>query len=168
MENVNEISSNPQDILSGTIVLTQASRGQRFANYLIDLVVFYIIAILIFAVLAATGVTGDLFKDETSATNLLDRILTMILLGILWGTTEALFKGKTLGKMITRTRAVNEDGSSITPKTAFARGFSRVVPFEAFSALSDPSYPWHDKWTNTYVIDEKTSITTGQDQPLIS
>jgi hypothetical protein len=33
-----------------------------------------------------------------------------------------------------------------------------MVPFEAFSALGTPSYPWHDKWTRTVVIDEKASI----------
>jgi uncharacterized RDD family membrane protein YckC len=65
------------------------------------------------------------------------------------------FRGKSIGKLITGTKAVNEDGSDISFGKAFARGFSRAVPFDAFSALGDPSYPWHDKWTNTYVIDEK-------------
>jgi uncharacterized RDD family membrane protein YckC len=159
VENIHETAGNSQNFLSDTIVLNQASGGKRFANYLIDLIVFYIIAILLFAILAATGITGDLFRHETPGVNLLDRLLTMIILGTLWGITEALFKGRTIGKMITRTRAVNEDGTSITPKTAFLRGFSRVVPFEPFSALGNPSYPWHDKWAHTYVIDEKTSIT---------
>ena len=70
---------------------------------------------------------------------------------------EALFKGKSLGKLITGTRAVNEDGSNLSAKTALLRGLSRAVPFNAFSALGTPSYPWHDKWTNSYVIDEKES-----------
>jgi len=62
---------------------------------------------------------------------------------------------KTLGKVFTNTRAINDDGSRISPKTAFLRCFSRFVPFEAFSALGNPSYPWHDRWTHTMVIDEK-------------
>lgn len=162
MENSYQTPDQSQDLLADTISLNQASRGKRFANYLIDLIVFYIIAIIIFAILAVTGVTGDLFQNETPAVNLLDRLMTMIILGILWGSTEALFKGKTLGKAITGTRAVNEDGTPISAQTAFLRGFSRIVPFEAFSAFGDPSYPWHDRWTHTYVIDEKTSIVAGQ------
>lgn len=158
MENMNPGTDGSEDLLSGTLSLNQASRGKRFANYLIDLIVFYIIAVLIFAGLAAAGVLGDLFVNESSGVNLLDRIMTMIILGLLWGATEAIFKGKTLGKVITGTRAVNEDGSQISARTAFLRGFSRIVPFEPFSAFGDPSYPLHDKWTHTYVIDEKTSI----------
>lgn len=159
MENMNPTADESQDLLSGTLSLVQASKGKRFANYLIDTVVFIIVAVVFFAVLAAAGVFGELFYDEGAG--LLDRLVTMVLFGLLWGATEALFKGKTLGKLITGTRAVNEDGSQISTKTAFLRGFSRIVPFEAFSALGDPSYPWHDKWTHTYVIDEKTSIIVG-------
>ncbi len=70
---------------------------------------------------------------------------------------EAAFKGKSLGKLITGTRAVNEDGTNVTVKAAFFRGLSRAVPFNAFSALGNPTYPWHDKWTKTYVIDERES-----------
>ena len=56
------------------------------------------------------------------------------------------------------TRAVNEDGTRITFKTALLRSLSRLVPFEAFSALgANPPYPWHDRWTGTYVIDETQS-----------
>ncbi len=138
--------------------LQQAGSGKRFANYLIDLIVFYIIALLFFTILAAAGITDKLFSNEDLGTNLLDRLLTSIVLGILWGATEALFKGKTLGKLITGTRAVNMDGTNISGQTAFLRGLSRIVPFEPFSALGNPPYPWHDKWTNTYVIDEKTSM----------
>lgn len=70
---------------------------------------------------------------------------------------EAFFKGKSFGKLITRTRAVNLDGSAMTIRTAMLRALSRSVPLEAFSALGSPCNPWHDKWTKTMVMDEKTS-----------
>ncbi len=73
------------------------------------------------------------------------------------GIVEGFGKGKTIGKYITGTRAVNEDGSKITFSTGFVRGLTRLVPFNALSALGSPTYPWHDKWTNTLVIDEKLS-----------
>ena len=84
--------------------------------------------------------------------------MSLLLYGIIMGTTEALTGGRSLGKLITGTRAVNADGSAISMQTAFWRGLCRAVPFEAFSALGSPSYPWHDKWTNTYVIDLRQSV----------
>lgn len=136
----------------------QASQGKRFANYLIDLFVFYI---LIFAVSFSVAIlfpgslnflTGDDFGSE-----ILSRIIYMIIFGLYMFAQEAMFKGRSIGKFITGTKAINEDGSNISLETAFRRGMSRIVPFEPFSALGNPSYPWHDKWTNTYVIDLKAS-----------
>ena len=153
MENYYTDPNPQQDLLSDdlTVSLQQAGAGKRFANYLIDLIAFYILAGSLAAILMYRGVISSDIDPIT------DRIVTYILRGLFMGIVEAIFKGKTLGKLITRTRAVNEDGSPITAQTAFMRGLSRLVPFEAFSALGDPSYPWHDRWTDTYVIDETRS-----------
>jgi uncharacterized RDD family membrane protein YckC len=149
-----------QDILTNLEVdLVQASGGKRFANYLIDVAVYYLLVIIAGIIIAlAYPENIDRLEYQSSGFNMIgDRLLSLFLYGLYMSLTEAIFKGKTLGKLITGTRAVNEDGSNISFKTAFLRGLSRAVPFEAFSALGSPSYPWHDKWTNTYVIDEKRS-----------
>ena len=76
--------------------------------------------------------------------------------------SEIIFKGRTIGKFITGTKAINEDGTEPDPKTYFLRSLCRVVPFEPFSAFGSPSRPWHDKWTHTIVIDVKqTAINNG-------
>jgi uncharacterized RDD family membrane protein YckC len=141
--------------------LVQASRGKRFANYLIDLIGFYIIVFfwgIVMALVNPQSLEALDYSDSNVGANLLDRLVTLILFGVYIGFIEAIFKGKTLGKLVTGTKAVYEtDGRDISVGTAFLRGFSRMVPFEAFSALGDPSYPWHDRWTNTIVIDEKQS-----------
>jgi uncharacterized RDD family membrane protein YckC len=141
--------------------LVQASRGKRFANYLIDLVGFYIIVFfwgVVMALVNPQSLEALDYSDSDLGANLLDRLVTLVLFGVYIGFIEAIFKGKTLGKLITGTKAVHEaDGRDISVGTAFLRGFSRMVPFEVFSALGDPSYPWHDRWTNTIVIDEKQS-----------
>ncbi|HEX9513187.1 MAG TPA: hypothetical protein VF939_22005 [Puia sp.] len=36
-----------------------------------------------------------------------------------------------------------------------------TVPFEVFSALGSPCHPWHDRWTDTLVIDERLSQLQG-------
>lgn len=151
-----QVETVDQDILNIQETYTEASKGKRFANFLIDLVVFY--AFVFFFALIAALVYPPLIEildyEETLMANLLDRIISLIVFGLFMGTTEAIFKGKSIGKLITRTRAVNLDGSPISTKTAFLRGFSRMVPFEAFSALGDPPNPWHDRWTSSMVIEE--------------
>lgn len=137
--------------------LVQAGSGQRLANYFIDLILFYIlffIAGMVIAVVSPESLENDtLFSDNI----FLDRLFSLLLFGVYMSLVEGIFKGRTLGKLITGTKAVNTDGSTISFSTALGRGFSRMVPFEPFSALGNPPFPWHDKWTNTYVIDVRQS-----------
>lgn len=84
-------------------------------------------------------------------------LISIIQSVIFMGFYEYLTKGVTLGKLITGTKAVNQDGTNITIGTAFLRSLCRIVPFEPFSALTTPCYPWHDKWTKTFVIDKAAS-----------
>ncbi|MBS1653790.1 MAG: RDD family protein [Bacteroidetes bacterium] len=62
---------------------------------------------------------------------------------------EKVFKGHTLGKLITGTRAIREDGEELTFKDAILRTLSRLVPFEPFTGFGTP---WHDSWTKTRVV----------------
>ena len=139
--------------------LVRASAGQRFANYIIDFVVFIIVLFIVAVIVGVVSPeTLNAYVDDDSASSgLVDRLLTIIFYGTYMGIVEAVFKGKSLGKLITGTRAVNLDGTRISAGTAFARGFSRAVPFAAFSALGSPCNPWQDKWTKTLVINEKES-----------
>jgi uncharacterized RDD family membrane protein YckC len=161
MENPND----PQENLLADfeINLQQASTGKRFLNWLIDLIAFYIL----FALIIAAFLPNRIRVDEYGYYNRYQHVyrnegLAILIFLIYLTSLEALTRGKTFGKLLTKTRAVNQDGSPITAKTAFLRALSRIVPFEAFSALGSPSFPWHDKWTNTYVIDETESTIPPQ------
>lgn len=133
----------------------RASTGKRFANYVIDLIFFYVLFFIFGMVMAivSPGSLDSLADDR--GFGLMDRFITLILYALYMSIVEALFKGKSLGKLITRTRAVNLDGTRIPTATAFSRGFSRAVPFCAFSAFGSPCDPWQDRWTKTMVIDER-------------
>ncbi len=138
--------------------LYQANGGKRFVNYLIDRIIVYCIYRWVLFKALVVVLTQIYVYTES-------RVLLYILaysmyatISALWlASFEALCKGKTPGKWITATRAVNQDGTPISSKTAFLRSLSRLVPLEAFSALGSPSFPWHDSWTKTYVIDERLS-----------
>jgi uncharacterized RDD family membrane protein YckC len=153
-------ASKHKDLLQGNLAPknVKASIGKRLGNYIIDLASFCIIILLIevtWAVLSPASI-GNI-NDDTSGFNLLDILIILFAYGLVMGVIEGITKGKSLGKLITGTRAVNEDGSTISFQTAMFRGLCRAVPFNQLSALGSPSYPWHDKWTNTEVIDEKES-----------
>lgn len=63
---------------------------------------------------------------------------------------EAFNKGRTIGKMITGTQAVEKDGMAVNMQSAMLRSIIRFIPFEALSGLGKDC--WHDKWTNTVVV----------------
>jgi uncharacterized RDD family membrane protein YckC len=134
----------------------RSSAGKRLANYLIDLVLFYVLLFMLGFILALVSPTFvGIVTNQRSDFGLLDRFITLLLYAVYMSVIEALFHGKSLGKLITKTKAVNQDGSQISTAKAFERGFSRAVPFCVFSALGNPSNPWQDRWTNTMVINEK-------------
>jgi uncharacterized RDD family membrane protein YckC len=146
METTYPINQTQPDLLDDYGVnLTRASSGQRLGNLLIDLFSFYAIFIAL----------GLVFRPLLIL--IFTPVLPAIVFALYLSLVELIFKGRTLGKLITGTRAVREDGSPITASEAFGRGFSRIVPFEAFSALGSGTYPWHDRWSHTYVVDLKDS-----------
>jgi uncharacterized RDD family membrane protein YckC len=135
--------------------LVQASSGKRLANYILDVIVFYLFVLFLGIVIGVSSpgtLSSPLFTDA-----IISRIFGLALYGVFMGVYEAITKGKTVGKLITGTKAVNQDGTTISFKTGLLRGFSRAVPLEVFSGLGSPCFPWHDKWTDTYVIDLKES-----------
>jgi uncharacterized RDD family membrane protein YckC len=159
MQNLNQETGPIENILDDMDVnLVQAPKGQRFVNFLIDRFFLYLCwrFFLTKSIIAVIQFLG--FVIENKYQYIVGIWVVSIFIDLLfYAIFESLTGGKTLGKLITKTRAVNADGSRINFKTALLRSLSRMVPFEMFSALGDPSYPWHDRWTNTYVIDEKAS-----------
>lgn len=140
------------DLLTIEDNFIRATAGKRLLNYIIDLFAFIILFVIIGVLLTIiTPVADELVEKDRYG------ILISVIYAIYMSILEAVFKGKSIGKLITRTRAMNADGSTISTSAAFGRGFIRIVPFCAFSALGNPCNPWQDKWTNTMVIDEKKS-----------
>ena len=144
--------------LISEIHLIPASTGQRFLNFLIDNL------LLRFGLSMLTGmavgmILALLFPDymlELSQSEnrfglwALSYLIVIVNYLIYYTICEKAFKGYTLGKLITGTRAIREDGNELTLKDALLRSLSRLVPFEVFSAFG--GYPWHDSWTKTRVV----------------
>ncbi|MFT3826462.1 MAG: RDD family protein [Chitinophagaceae bacterium] len=131
--------------------------GQRFLNYIVDVIAYYAIlylaGIVIGIIIVASGATfGDTAEpgQDRGAIQLYLLLLGYLSYVIFMAVSEGLGKGRSLGKLVTRTTVIRDDGAAFTWKDAFLRSLSRVVPFEPFSALG--GYPWHDKWTHTRVV----------------
>ena len=119
----------------------EVSAGIRFANYLIDIIVFYILSIgVAFALASVLPLT-----DKVVA-YLVSYILYVLYYTIIEGATQ----GRSVGKMLTGCTAIKEDNTTFTFYDALMRSLSRIVPFEPFSAFG--GHPWHDRWTNTKVV----------------
>jgi len=130
-----------------------ASKTKRFLNFLIDSIFFYIIAFLL-GVFMAIGGVDYIIETEPLLFNL---ILYGLFVGVYF-LLETSLNGKTIGKYITGTRVVMEDGQSLKTQNILGRSFARLVPFEAFSFLGSAPTGWHDRWSGTRVIDEKKSL----------
>lgn len=120
-----------------TIIPPSVDRGTRFANYVIDM----ILAMVFFFIVVAFTLGGG---EGTL------QLGSYIIIPFYYVLTEGLLGGRSIGKMVTGTVAIRTDGAPLTWGNIFGRAFSRLVPFEAISALFGE--PWHDKWTNTTVV----------------
>lgn len=138
-----------------------ATQGQRFLNWLIDnLLIRYGLAYVtgtgigyLLALVAPDFIYG-IVNDNNGGINwslwTLGFIIAYINYIIYYTVCEKLFKGYTLGKLITGTRAIRQDGNELTFRNALMRSLSRCVPFEVFSGFS--TLTWHDQWTDTMVV----------------
>lgn len=137
-----------------------ATTGQRFANFLLDSVLCCQILLsaclgfIIGLILVAMGVDVLGLLDSTLSERLFSYLIAIIAIFLFYTIFEGASKGRSLGKLITKTVAIREDGNPITWKDAALRSLCRLVPFEVFSGLS--GYPWHDKWTKTMVVKKKS------------
>ncbi|HLF51039.1 RDD family protein [Flavobacterium sp.] len=148
-----------------------ATRGQRFLNCLIDLVILYIIWISI-------GFTLIVIADISNSYELSERIETMngleqflsgtVIMILYYGFMEINFS-RTIAKYFTKTFVVMRDGSKPDAKTIVKRTLCRFIPFEAITFLNIHSRGWHDAFSQTYVVkkhefNEKKRLFVPSDQ----
>jgi uncharacterized RDD family membrane protein YckC len=145
--------SNSTYILDDTLLV---SSGTRFLNYIIDLVSFFVVLITIGVVL---GILTNLF-GMTALGLWVDGLgdlgwnVVAITVSIIYYTImEGLF-GRSVGKFITGSVVVDENGEKPSFGAIFKRSLCRYIPFDAFTFLGG-SRGWHDSISDTYVVSKK-------------
>jgi uncharacterized RDD family membrane protein YckC len=134
-----------------------AAKIKRFINYVIDTIVYYI---FIIAMGFLYGVFSSLFaSDSSSLTNSSNEDLWFLFLTVFsilgyYTFFEYFLQGKTVGKYVTKTRAVRLNNQRLLFKDALIRSLCRFIPFEAFSFLISGEGGLHDGIAKTRVIED--------------
>lgn len=139
------------------LVQEEATRMQRFINYVIDnLFIRFALGwlageLLVFIV---SNTSPEAYTEWYYSLNQFEARIYEYLLGVLVAEiyylfSEQVFNGYTLGKLVTGTRAIREDGGKLRFRDVLIRSLSRAVPFEPLSGFG---YPWHDRWSRTIVV----------------
>ncbi len=128
-----------------------AGKWRRFFNWLLDSAAAYFLAAVVGA--AAVLIGGDPATVWLESLGFWgEQALGMVIMLVYYIPQEAAF-GFTLGKLITGTRVVNENGEKPALMQVILRTVCRFIPFDAFSvAFTDPPRGWHDSLAKTYVV----------------
>lgn len=135
--------------------------GKRVVNLLIDTLVYYALVFVsafgLFTLLAIISPdwVDDLLPDDDSTP--LWTYPFAIAIYLLYYTGMESGIGRTVGKLVTGTRVVDAFGKKPTLATAIKRSLSRLVPFEGFSFLGGEPRGWHDRWTETFVVENNVA-----------
>ena len=135
-----------------------ASKGKRFANYIVDRIVFLGLFMGFFFALGYTteltgGDTARLVYELENVGPIADLIISSLLYALFYFMFEGISKGRTIGKYITKTKVVDQQGNELTLNAYAARSISRIIPFEPLSCLGNTGRGWHDSLSNSFVID---------------
>lgn len=131
-----------------------ASKEKRFINMLIDVFAYQglsFVAGVILGVLSLIGIEDPLnyFLSMGTIGELVFGIVIVMGYFIIF---EAITQ-RTLGKYVTKTIVLMEDGSKPKTQDIIIRSLCRLIPFEAFSFLGETGRGWHDSMSDTYVVD---------------
>ena len=85
--------------------------------------------------------------------NRLEELIFSLTLLLLYYLVFETFTGRTLGKYITNTKVLTEDGQKPKADKILYRTLSRLIPFDALSFLGDEGKGWHDTLSKIIVVD---------------
>ena len=131
-----------------------ATRGQRFLNCILDLLIVHIILASVVTTLIIIGdVTNnyELINWIESTTTLEKLLFWSVMLFLYYFLTETYFS-RTFAKYFTKTIVVTKEGSRPNKRTISIRTLSRFIPLEALTFLGTNIRGLHDLFSDTYVV----------------
>lgn len=123
--------------------------GPRFGHYLLDVIVMVAIVL----VLIALGIMDEREFTQGGRNGGFSINYSSYIVLVLYYCASEFFMGRTIGKMATKSYVIDENAEKPEFGTILVRNLIRLIPFEAFSCLSERG--WHDKWSKTWVVSEE-------------
>lgn len=137
--------------------IEQASKSERFVNLFVDMIAIYILWVFVslFWFLLQDAYSSMVYAPNYESLSIVVAPFALalsVVLGYFIG-MESMY-GKTIGKMITKTKVVSLDGSKPSFNQIVGRSFARLIPIEPISYLILPE-GWHGSWSETIVVKEQ-------------
>ena len=132
-----------------------ASHRQRFLNLLMDYVgqlFLYIFAFIIAGTIAQMNGNKDFMVNFVK--NDIAQYTFAACITLLYYNVFEIFTSRTLGKYITNTIVVDDNGEKPNHEAVLIRSLCRLIPFEMLSFMRIPARGWHDSISKTYVVNK--------------
>jgi uncharacterized RDD family membrane protein YckC len=136
----------------------QVDGWTRFANYFIDRIVT---TALTFAFGIFLGLSGH------SNISTLESYTAAYMIVIFYYTLIEGISGQSIGKLVTGTVVVKENGQKPEFSQIIGRSLCRCIPFEPFSFLGESHSGWHDSITKTKVVKKSALIQNVKESELL-
>lgn len=124
-----------------------APPGARFANWVVDLSAILVLRYPI-GLLVARWASDGAARFVRESYN--QYFFLLVFLGYYF-VCEAT-TSRTLGKVLSRTRVVNESGGKPSLSQILGRTLTRLIPLDSFTFFDDAPRGWHDQLPDTYVV----------------
>ena len=131
-----------------------ATKGQRFLNGILDLLIVHLILGIIGTTVTIVGdVTNNYdLSDWAESTTTYEKLLFwLVALFLYYFLTEAYF-ARTFAKYFTKTIVVTKNGLRPKIHTVFIRTLTRFIPLECLTFLWGDFRGLHDLFSDTYVV----------------
>ena len=133
-----------------------ANHRQRVANWLVDLIVQVIIMFIVLVFMSAISIAnGNKEFMLNFVKNDIAQYTLAVVVQLFYFNVFEIFFARTVGKFITQTVVVDENGEKPHYENIMIRSLSRLIPFEVLSFIGTPPRGWHDSLSKTYVVNKR-------------
>lgn len=131
-----------------------ATRGQRFLNCFLDLLIIHTILISIGTTAVIVGEMTNNYNltNWAESRSIFEKLLFWVIIVFLYYFLTEVYFSRTFAKYFTKTLVVTKDGTRPKIHKIFIRTLTRFIPFEGLTFLSSNIKGLHDLFSNTYVV----------------
>lgn len=152
-----EINQSGFDEFDKEVSFVDAEKWARFINHIIDEIIIYALCL---AFIFFTEIISEIFSlglleniDVESSSFEYMMYLLFIIVMILYYSVFEFTTGRTIGKLITKTKVIDDD-TNVKPTFTIAliRSLCRFIPLDSISFFFYDAGGWHDRISKTRVV----------------